>query len=218
MYNFLTAFIGCDDNGDCIKEYVRQRESKLQISPDLLIRNQTAFRLCVDMIRTVDQTKKPKKVYKYNSKEFYKALRKHPYCKTITDDKGLNLLAIIILEGRVDFLVILLYCGILMDMLDVKITSETYSRFSGMTPKEIVAKCDMKILRDEFNSLIGLEKSLTPLHCAARSGDVEIVKFALERHPEMMETPAKDGSNALLWAVTSGNLEVVKVKFEYKFV
>ena len=42
------------------------------------------------------------------------------------------------------------------------------------------------------------------------SGDAKAVKWLIEKHPQMMNTPANDGSTALYWGVLSGDLDVVR--------
>lgn len=200
------GLIGCNDDGSCVDRYLAQRKSTPV--PEHLAK--AVFDASSSMIRATAESKEPKKVHKFTALEFFRTLRKCPFCKTRTDEKGYNLVFIVVLEGRVDFLEVLAWCDVLFDLLDVTVTNRN-SKYVGLAAKDLITKFNLKKISAELENLKKLESSLTKLHKLARAGHEEGVSFLLERHPQMMETPAADGSNSLMWAVTSGNLEVVKM-------
>jgi len=198
--------LGCNDNGECVDHLLVKNSSSKTSEESTTF----AFRDCCQIICKVDGTMKPKKVHLHSARDLHQKLRQYPECKDYRDEKGCSLLVLIILEGRVDCLEPLFNCGILFEMLDVKI-SETSSKYKGLAPRDIISKFNLKKILSEIQELTKLEQSMTKLHKIARTGNAEAVKFLLQRHPQMMETPARDGSNCFMWAVTSGNLQVVKM-------
>ena len=64
--------------------------------------------------------------------------------------------------------------------------------------------------RDKFKELVELDKSFTWLHYCAQIGQLQCVETLIERHRHLVFVEAKDKSTPLYWAITSGNLDVVK--------
>ena len=64
--------------------------------------------------------------------------------------------------------------------------------------------------RDKFKELVELDKSFTWLHHCAQIGQLECVEMLIARHPHLVSAEAKDKSMPVYWAISSGNLDVVK--------
>ena len=84
------------------------------------------------------------------------------------------------------------------------------SIYENKTLQQILQGQQFFRARDKFKELVELDKSFTWLHHCAQIGQLQCVETLIERHRHLVSVEAKDKSTPLYWAITSGNLDVVK--------
>ena len=92
---------------------------------------------------------------------------------------------------------------------DVRV-SDDHSIYRNKTLQQLLCGPEFFCVRGRLRGLIELDKSFTWLHHCAQIGQLECVEMLIERHRHLVSVEAKDKSTPLYWAISSGNLDVVK--------
>ncbi len=129
---------------------------------------------------------------------------------TVRDDSGFTLIHQASLEARPEIITTLFDAGLFREMFPLHATGEC-SNYKDMTAMDIAKKLRFINVQDELQRCKDVDDSMNWLHHSCRSGNINIVKKILEKHPGLIEQEASDHTTPLFWAVTSGVLVVMKL-------
>lgn len=128
----------------------------------------------------------------------------------VRGEKGMTLLHNVVLENRLDVITVIFDAGLLIDSLPLAVTGEQ-SNYYNMTAMDIARRLRYIPVQDEIERCKEVEHSMNWLHRMCREGNKKNVQEILQKHPDLLEQEACDHTSPIFWAVTSGQLEVVKV-------
>ncbi len=115
-----------------------------------------------------------------------------------------------VLENRGEIITALFHAGHLADLLPLQVTGDR-SNYQNMTAMDIARKLHFTSIVDEIQQCKDIEDSMNWLHRMSREGNLLNVLAILKKHPDLLEQEAHDHTSSIFWAVTSGELAVVKM-------
>lgn len=113
------------------------------------------------------------------------------------------LLQLLIVHGRPDLVVVLLYCGVLDSFLE------------NQSTHEIDIEYPHRIVMDEFRRCCQIQHSLTSLIRAVKTEDCVEIGRVLRENPRSIFEEDQAGCNGLFWALISNKVDAVRQIFSH---
>ncbi|KAK2160174.1 hypothetical protein LSH36_138g00040 [Paralvinella palmiformis] len=135
--------------------------------------------------------------------------------KDAQDDTGHNIIHLVVLSGRKEFLEEIFYAGIWDNLRSETIDPEKDEQYGGYTASGLAEKLLFRDIGpsvfEELEYYDELWMTMPPLHRACLRGKINYVRWICQTYSDAIHLRDSNGSTCILYACASGTVEIVEL-------